>query len=554
MSNPAHPGRLASAGPLGNSNTAPPHAPRTESTFGDGDGLDEGVVKQVLKVLDQAEASVTERLSKVQEMDTAYDALIHVLGQHETNQDRKVMVPFGPLAFMPGKLIKTNEVMAHLGDQWYTPTSPRGAIKMAKRRKEELAEIIQDQGQQIKEIQDRRSIMLFDGGLTSQKRYNEEGLEIVEIREEYHSEDEEEQKAEEVKEHEEKEKTKGKKAEEDIHSITPSAITSTTQPGIPELSEEDREILRRMEELERELEGMEEEEEEEGEYGSDEEEMSYNEEDSERQEGSGDSIKSAASSLGKRVHFGQIISGLQDDSISSSLPISPSKATVAVSNSAPPPAPREKSLKSSLKPSSPLTKEAQITSTSPPSRSQKEPTSNLVMESVMEKGLIYDPEDEVDRLEDDLHLREVEGRYQELRNSRLLQKGGVRKSILEFGETEEERQERDDVNFMYDRGTNRAPQSKNSIPSVHLGKYREDEEADTKRQQRMEKDLVRQLARTHVVEDLSTPQDVSIVNKMPSEATAEEDEGGEEEEEAEVKPRKVSRFMAARLARSGGQQ
>jgi len=28
-------------------------------------------------------------------------------------------VPFGPMAFIPGKLVNTNELTVHLGDSWF---------------------------------------------------------------------------------------------------------------------------------------------------------------------------------------------------------------------------------------------------------------------------------------------------------------------------------------------------------------------------------------------------------------------------------------------------
>lgn len=70
------------------------HSP-PKAFLGEGEGLDEGVVKQVLKVLDQAESSTADQLAKVQEVNMTYEALIHVLGQHETNEGREVMVGFG---------------------------------------------------------------------------------------------------------------------------------------------------------------------------------------------------------------------------------------------------------------------------------------------------------------------------------------------------------------------------------------------------------------------------------------------------------------------------
>ncbi|KNE65490.1 hypothetical protein AMAG_11109 [Allomyces macrogynus ATCC 38327] len=45
-----------------------------------------------------------------------------------------VMVPFGPLAFMPGKLVHTNEITVMLGDNWFAERSARQAVGVVERR------------------------------------------------------------------------------------------------------------------------------------------------------------------------------------------------------------------------------------------------------------------------------------------------------------------------------------------------------------------------------------------------------------------------------------
>lgn len=43
-------------------------------------------------------------------------------------------VPFGPLAFMPGKLVHTNEITALLGDNWFAKCSAKQAQKIVNHR------------------------------------------------------------------------------------------------------------------------------------------------------------------------------------------------------------------------------------------------------------------------------------------------------------------------------------------------------------------------------------------------------------------------------------
>lgn len=54
----------------------------------------------------------------------------------QTGADRSSaeQVPFGPLAFMPGKLVHTNEVTALLGDNWFAKCSTKQAQKIVGHR------------------------------------------------------------------------------------------------------------------------------------------------------------------------------------------------------------------------------------------------------------------------------------------------------------------------------------------------------------------------------------------------------------------------------------
>ncbi|XP_005471139.1 unconventional prefoldin RPB5 interactor 1 isoform X3 [Oreochromis niloticus] len=67
-----------------------------------------------------------------------------VSGDYEALNDRlktlpdqlsyDIMVPFGPLAFMPGKLVHTNEVTVLLGDNWFAKCSAKQAQKIVDHR------------------------------------------------------------------------------------------------------------------------------------------------------------------------------------------------------------------------------------------------------------------------------------------------------------------------------------------------------------------------------------------------------------------------------------
>uniref|UniRef100_A0A8D0GQA4 URI1 prefoldin like chaperone n=1 Tax=Sphenodon punctatus TaxID=8508 RepID=A0A8D0GQA4_SPHPU len=55
-----------------------------------------------------------------------------------------IMVPFGPLAFMPGRLVRTNEVTVLLGDNWFSKCSAKQAIGLVEHRKKHVRKALDD--------------------------------------------------------------------------------------------------------------------------------------------------------------------------------------------------------------------------------------------------------------------------------------------------------------------------------------------------------------------------------------------------------------------------
>ena len=45
-----------------------------------------------------------------------------------------LQVPLGPLAFMPGKIVHTNEILVLLGDNWFVERSAKQATEIIGRR------------------------------------------------------------------------------------------------------------------------------------------------------------------------------------------------------------------------------------------------------------------------------------------------------------------------------------------------------------------------------------------------------------------------------------
>ncbi|XP_021430108.2 unconventional prefoldin RPB5 interactor 1 [Oncorhynchus mykiss] len=77
-----------------------------------------------------------------------------VKGDYETLEDRlktlpdqvsyDIMVPFGPLAFMAGKLVHTNEITVLLGDNWFAKCSAKQAQKLVEHRKKHVNSALDD--------------------------------------------------------------------------------------------------------------------------------------------------------------------------------------------------------------------------------------------------------------------------------------------------------------------------------------------------------------------------------------------------------------------------
>ncbi|KAG5437384.1 hypothetical protein PCANB_000815 [Pneumocystis canis] len=91
------------------------------------------------------------------------------------------MVPFSSKGFIPGTLIHTNEILVLLGENWFVERSSVQAIDIVNRRLEYVKNHLKKLHQQQKDLKIRLDHMME---MNESKIYNDEGLPIVEIREE----------------------------------------------------------------------------------------------------------------------------------------------------------------------------------------------------------------------------------------------------------------------------------------------------------------------------------------------------------------------------------
>ncbi|KAI8376824.1 hypothetical protein BD560DRAFT_482363 [Blakeslea trispora] len=115
-----------------------------------------------------------------------YDALERQLQTLPDTTSRQAMIPIGKLAFMPGQIVHTNEILVLLGDQYYAERSAKQAIEILGRRKEVVLENMRLAEAQLNSFKSKKETLTEVGGtLTpSGQQLNEEGLPIMEIREE----------------------------------------------------------------------------------------------------------------------------------------------------------------------------------------------------------------------------------------------------------------------------------------------------------------------------------------------------------------------------------
>ncbi|XP_051953698.1 unconventional prefoldin RPB5 interactor 1 [Xyrauchen texanus] len=95
-----------------------------------------------------------------------------------------IMVPFGPLAFMPGKLVHTNELTVLLGDNWFAKCSAKQADTLVEHRKKHVKNALDDLQKTMKNFQNRADFTV------DLEKLNDGTGDFVDIREEVVNEEE----------------------------------------------------------------------------------------------------------------------------------------------------------------------------------------------------------------------------------------------------------------------------------------------------------------------------------------------------------------------------
>ncbi|XP_036607537.1 unconventional prefoldin RPB5 interactor 1 [Trichosurus vulpecula] len=136
--------------------------------------------EHVARLREEQEKVVTGCQEKIQhwmKVERDYEALQERLNTLPDKLSYDIMVPFGPLAFMPGQLVNTNEVTVLLGDNWFCKCSAKQAVGLVEHRKKHVRKALDDLKKVMKNFESR---VEFTEDL---KRMSDAAGDIVDIRE-----------------------------------------------------------------------------------------------------------------------------------------------------------------------------------------------------------------------------------------------------------------------------------------------------------------------------------------------------------------------------------
>ncbi|KAK7505744.1 hypothetical protein BaRGS_00003015, partial [Batillaria attramentaria] len=182
----------------------------------------------------QALLDTEEKLTQWEKFRSDYLALKERLRTLPDKITHDVMVPFGSLAFMPGQLVHTNEVLVLLGDNYFVERSARQAADIVSRRLKEL-------DKNIESLKEQRELLAPRADFTNEMLNLSSGAgEMREIVEPY---DEETERVWREKHRENLRKARqNKKREEEL--------ANEAKPADEEQAVSDEALWRRLEELE----------------------------------------------------------------------------------------------------------------------------------------------------------------------------------------------------------------------------------------------------------------------------------------------------------------
>ncbi|XP_050167104.1 unconventional prefoldin RPB5 interactor 1 [Myiozetetes cayanensis] len=117
--------------------------------------LSPALVGRLRREHEKVVTSCQEKIQHWKKVESDYEALQERLHTLPDKLSYDIMVPFGPLAFMPGKLVHTNEVTVLLGDNWFSKCSAKQAIELVEHRKKHVRKALDDLQKVMKNFESR---------------------------------------------------------------------------------------------------------------------------------------------------------------------------------------------------------------------------------------------------------------------------------------------------------------------------------------------------------------------------------------------------------------
>eukprot|EP00933_Yihiella_yeosuensis_P074423 TRINITY_DN83358_c0_g1_i1.p1 TRINITY_DN83358_c0_g1~~TRINITY_DN83358_c0_g1_i1.p1 ORF type:complete len:385 (+),score=129.37 TRINITY_DN83358_c0_g1_i1:87-1241(+) len=121
--------------------------------------------KAQAKAMAAAVKHLDEQIQKVKQNAEALDArqdewkeLRGLLQDLPKKVRQPIMVPLGPLAFFPGEVVSTNEVLTQLSSEWFALRTTKNAIGMVDRRMQRLRKDSEDVAKELRELNLRRRL------------------------------------------------------------------------------------------------------------------------------------------------------------------------------------------------------------------------------------------------------------------------------------------------------------------------------------------------------------------------------------------------------------
>ncbi|EAL62718.2 RNA polymerase II subunit 5-mediating protein [Dictyostelium discoideum AX4] len=213
--------------------------------------------QEIFKKYEQKVVEYQDHIEELKSTKNDYKQLIDTLQHLPDTLQPKIMVPMGKLAFFEGNLKNTNEILILLGDNYFAKRSSKQTIDIIQRRDKDIDTSINDLREQIKGLKQRVSMTTDLSKALHEKEYDN----IVEIKEEYNSDEERE---------------KEKKRKQKPQKSTTTTTTTTTSKDKPKTEEEKKKSKEMDEEFDKMLKRLSILEEKENKMGDDYDEEEFN--------------------------------------------------------------------------------------------------------------------------------------------------------------------------------------------------------------------------------------------------------------------------------------